>query len=1099
MSETNNATYSGIFSKGYLSALKNTPIDNDKIKIATDSHQMFIDTDNERFEITDFVKDHTEEEIRGILAPLPKLYLASDTGRILIHDGEEWIVIAEKNADVVAKALEADHATNADTSTYASNSSVAETATRATKATNADTATYAQSAGTAANASEATHATSADTATKANSADSATKATNADTATYAKNAGLATSATSADSATNDSAGQKIDSTYVKNVTANGRAITVTKGDGSTFSFNTQDNNTTYGNFKGATSAANGSAGLVPAPVAGKENQFLRADGSWVDVDNVENASSASYATAAGKANEADHATSADSATKAVTADSATKATSADSATKATNADTATYAKNAGTASYATKTASADSATKATNADTATYATSAGTAASATNSSTAEYAKNTALAAKATTADTAVKATTADTAVKATTATNADTANEATHATSADSATKATNADTATYAKNAGLATSATSATKATSADNATKATQDANGKVINSTYAPLASPALTGTPTAPTAAEGTSGKQVANTEFVAKAIANAVAGITDFETSIVESLPATGVKGTIYFVLNGSSETDNIYDEYIWVNGKFEKIGSTKIDLTGYLNDVTTSGTGNAVTGYSVENGKLTLKKDSNFLTAHPSITSSSTTGTESPAAGKTFEVVDSVVTDKNGHVTAFRKKTVTMPNSVASASSAGSATKATQDSAGQQINTTYIKSVVVNGKVLTFTKGDGSTFQLSTQDSNTTYAAMKGAGASAAGGAGLVPAPAAGAQGQFLRGDGTWAQPSKATNADTATYATSAGSASSAGSATKATQDSAGQQINTTYLKNLAISGRTITATKGDGSTFQLTTQDNNTTYGNMKGATSAAAGSAGLVPAPAKGAQAQFLRGDGTWAQPSKATNADTATYATSAGSATKATQDSAGQQINTTYLKNLAISGKTITVTKGDGSTFALTTQDNNTTYANMKAATSATAGSAGLVPAPAKGAQSLFLRGDGTWAQPSNASTATYATSAGSATKATQDSAGQQINTTYLKNITISGKTITVTKGNGSTFTLTTQDNNTTYANMKGATSAAAGSAGLVPAPAKGAQAQFLRGDGTWAAPTAGGVSDGADFDFGDLDG
>lgn len=36
-------------------------------------------------------------------------------------------------------------------------------------------------------------------------------------------------------------------------------------------------------------------------------------------------------------------------------------------------------------------------------------------------------------------------------------------------------------------------------------------------------------------------------------------------------------------------------------------------------------------------------------------------------------------------------------------------------------------------------------------------------------------------------------------------------------------------------------------------------------------------------------------------------------------------------------------------------------------------------------------------------------------------------------------------------------------------------------MKGATSAAAGTAGYAPAPAAGKQGQFLRGDGTWAAP------------------
>ena len=52
--------------------------------------------------------------------------------------------------------------------------------------------------------------------------------------------------------------------------------------------------------------------------------------------------------------------------------------------------------------------------------------------------------------------------------------------------------------------------------------------------------------------------------------------------------------------------------------------------------------------------------------------------------------------------------------------------------------------------------------------------------------------------------------------------------------------------------------------------------------------------------------------------------------------------ATNATKAKQDSAGQQINMTYIKGLSISGKTITYTKGDGTTGTITTQD--TAYAH-----------------------------------------------------------------------------------------------------------------------------------------------------------
>lgn len=48
----------------------------------------------------------------------------------------------------------------------------------------------------------------------------------------------------------------------------------------------------------------------------------------------------------------------------------------------------------------------------------------------------------------------------------------------------------------------------------------------------------------------------------------------------------------------------------------------------------------------------------------------------------------------------------------------------------------------------------------------------------------------------------------------------------------------------------------------------------------DNNTTYSDMSGATASAAGTHGLVPAPAAGKQAQYLRGDGTWATPANTT---------------------------------------------------------------------------------------------------------------------------------------------------------------------------------------------------------------------------
>ena len=65
------------------------------------------------------------------------------------------------------------------------------------------------------------------------------------------------------------------------------------------------------------------------------------------------------------------------------------------------------------------------------------------------------------------------------------------------------------------------------------------------------------------------------------------AISTAIAGVTQFDYQVVQTLPATGVKGTIYLVSNSGSST-NVYDEYLWISNNWEKIGTTDIDLSGY-------------------------------------------------------------------------------------------------------------------------------------------------------------------------------------------------------------------------------------------------------------------------------------------------------------------------------------------------------------------------------------------------------------------------------------------------------------------------------------------------------------------------------
>lgn len=177
----------------------------------------------------------------------------------------------------------------------------------------------------------------------------------------------------------------------------------------------------------------------------------------------------------------------------------------------------------------------------------------------------------------------------------------------------------------------------------------------------------------------------------------------------------------------------------------------------------------------------------------------------------------------------------------------------------------------------------------------------------------------------------------------------------------------------------------------------------------DTNTTYSNMGAATSSAAGKAGLVPAPAAGKQASFLRGDGTWVVPTNTTyaKANTSTlglvmigYAENGKNYPVELDDSGKMFVNvpwtdtnTTYSvvganesTGLVKNGSTVTSASGYTACPIISGvpyyKDTNTTYANMKAATASEAGAAGLVPAPAAGKQTSFLRGDGTWVVPTN---------------------------------------------------------------------------------------------------------------------
>ena len=160
----------------------------------------------------------------------------------------------------------------------------------------------------------------------------------------------------------------------------------------------------------------------------------------------------------------------------------------------------------------------------------------------------------------------------------------------------------------------------------------------------------------------------------------------------------------------------------------------------------------------------------------------------------------------------------------------------------------------------------------------------------------------------------------------------------------------------------------------------------------------------------------------------------------------------------------------------------------STFAPSSHSHNA----FGKATADAAGSAGFVPAPAKGQQGLYLRGDGSWATPTNttygAASQTAAGLMSAADKKKLDGVATGANayshptSSGNKHIPAGGSAGQILRWSADGTAVWGADNNTTYSAFKGATSSAAGGVGLVPAPGTGNVGQYLRGDGTWGTPT-----------------
>lgn len=422
--------------------------------------------------------------------------------------------------------------------------------------------------------------------------------------------------------------------------------------------------------------------------------------------------------------------------------------------------------------------------------------------------------------------------------------------------------------------------------------------------------APLASPALTGTPTAPTAATGTNTTQIATTAYVRAEIQSMIKDmdavvfkdtIDGGSTGAYGALTPAADKGDLYIVSTAGKIDGEAVEPGDWVICKVdgtaaatannystvvENWGFIQVNKDGIVIGPSSATSGNVVvfdgtTGKLIKDSGKTLGKSvpsdavftdtkvtavGNHYTPAADASAELSAAASGATAAWSIDVVKAVQLqrDAKGHVVGVSVTSGKLP------ANPNSDTKVTQNSNSEDKEFPLLAKFTNNTTNETNTSKYAAGVTVNPSKKQISAAKFKGA----------------------LEG-----------NADTASAAAS-GSALETAIADKASKVDSATEGNFAALDangDLVDSGhkhgdyktkqtaKTDPTASGTGVTFIDTVSQNangeisatKKTVRTMGAATASAAGSTGLVPAPAAGKQGSFLRGDGTWVVPTDTKN--------------------------------------------------------------------------------------------------------------------------------------------------------------------------------------------------------------------------